>query len=171
MLILLSLFGATVSVLDENDLYIGRIISASFIAFPFLYGVVFMVFRISRKITSMCWSVLLFYVSTISIPVEVLLFYVRSFALKRWTLTEAEAALSSLNEKVLYFKKLTTQLLEEQPEEPNIQGSGSRDKYLISLHDSYIIGKLDRNEREGTEEGGDRSEEQENVLREPLLEL
>jgi hypothetical protein len=50
MLILFSLFGATVCILDENDLYIGPTISISFIAFPFIYGILFVAFRALRKI-------------------------------------------------------------------------------------------------------------------------
>lgn len=51
MLVLLSLFGATVSILDENDLHIGPIVSTSCIAFPFIYGILFITFRAARKIT------------------------------------------------------------------------------------------------------------------------
>ena len=55
MLVLLSLFGATVCILDNNDLYIGPIISAGFIAFPFVYGVVFIAFRLTRKMAIAGW--------------------------------------------------------------------------------------------------------------------
>lgn len=55
MLVLLSLFGATVCILDENDLHIGPIVSTVFIAFPFLYGLVFIAYRATRKIVIACW--------------------------------------------------------------------------------------------------------------------
>ena len=55
MLVLLSLFGATVCLLDENDIYIGPVVSIFFVGFPFLYGVLFIAFRASRKIVTACW--------------------------------------------------------------------------------------------------------------------
>ena len=55
MLVLLWLFGATVSILDENDLYVGQKLSAVFVSLPFVYGVVFILYRVLRSVTITCW--------------------------------------------------------------------------------------------------------------------
>ena len=58
MLVLLCLFGATVSILDEDDIYIGQKVSAAFISFPFLYGIIFILYRALWNIAVACWLVL-----------------------------------------------------------------------------------------------------------------
>lgn len=54
-LVIIALLGATVSVLDEQDVYVGQITSSCFIAFPFLYGAVFIIYRISRELSVYIW--------------------------------------------------------------------------------------------------------------------
>ena len=54
-LVIISLLGATVSVLDEQDVYVGQITSSCFIVFPFLYGAVFIIYRISRELSVYIW--------------------------------------------------------------------------------------------------------------------
>ncbi len=54
-LIILCLFGATLAILDSEDIYVGPITSASFISFPYLYAVVFIGYRGINKFGSMGW--------------------------------------------------------------------------------------------------------------------
>ena len=55
VLVTLCLFGATLALLDENDIYVGPNSSVAFIAFPFMYAVVFITYRGVRRFGEMCW--------------------------------------------------------------------------------------------------------------------
>ena len=49
-LVLFCLFGATIAILDENDIYIGRTVSIVFILIPFIYGVLYLLYKLVKKI-------------------------------------------------------------------------------------------------------------------------
>lgn len=55
VLVTLCLFGATLALLDENDIYAGSKTSAAFISFPFMYAFAFIAYRGVRKLGDMCW--------------------------------------------------------------------------------------------------------------------
>ena len=57
VLIILSLLGATVALLDDQDIYLGQITSACFVSFPFVYGGAFIVYRVSRRLAMYIWWV------------------------------------------------------------------------------------------------------------------
>ena len=55
-LIILSLFSTTLSIYDrDNDLYVGEKVGAVAIAFPFLYGGFFILYRIGKIIVRKFW--------------------------------------------------------------------------------------------------------------------
>lgn len=57
-LIIFSLFSATLSIYDrDNDLYVGSKTSAVFIAFPFLYGGGYIIYRILKITYGKMWYV------------------------------------------------------------------------------------------------------------------
>ena len=45
-LMILALFGATLAILDENDIHVKASASYYFIAFPFLYGLLFICYSL-----------------------------------------------------------------------------------------------------------------------------
>ena len=47
-LILFCLFGGTIAILDENDIYIGRRVSIFFVLAPFIYGLLFLIYRLLK---------------------------------------------------------------------------------------------------------------------------
>ena len=55
-LIILSLFSTTLSIYDrDNDLYVGEMVGRVFTAFPFVYGGLFIVYRILKVIWRKLW--------------------------------------------------------------------------------------------------------------------
>ncbi len=53
--IILCLFGATLAILDNEDIYVGPITSACFIALPYLYAIVFILYRGIKNLGSFGW--------------------------------------------------------------------------------------------------------------------
>ncbi len=53
--IILCLFGATLAILDSEDIYVGPFTSVVFISIPFLYAIVFIGYRGIKKFGSMGW--------------------------------------------------------------------------------------------------------------------
>ena len=63
-LIILSLFSTTLAIYDrDNDLYVGSTVATVSIFFPFAYGVVFILYRITRILHRKFWSVLKYYIA------------------------------------------------------------------------------------------------------------
>lgn len=55
-LIILFLFGATLAIYDmENDLYVGMTVASYAILFPFIYGALFILYRILKIIFRKMW--------------------------------------------------------------------------------------------------------------------
>lgn len=50
VVVLFCLLGATLAILDENDIYIGKTTSVFFIIIPFVYALIFIIYYISVKI-------------------------------------------------------------------------------------------------------------------------
>ena len=45
-LMIMALFGATLAILDEQDIYVGPVTSICFIAFPFVFGILFILYKL-----------------------------------------------------------------------------------------------------------------------------
>ena len=54
-IILLCLFGATLAVLDDDDVHVGARTGIAFASLPFIYGLLYILYRIGKALGQLLW--------------------------------------------------------------------------------------------------------------------